>query len=481
MKQNLTFLFFLCPLIFVACSQQQQQKDGNRLSGHEAEEPSRPNIILVVVDDAGYVDFGFMGSEDLVTPQIDRLAGDGVVFTDAHVSATVCAPSRAGMLTGKYQQRFGFEANGTGDEESGDIGLAEEVSTLADLLQRQEYATIAIGKWHLGVSHSDHPNNRGFDDFFGFIGGGRSYFPMEHPSPEQMLQNNGERVLFDGYLTDVLGNRAVTFVEENHHRPFFMYLAFNAVHTPMEAKKADLERFEGHPRQELAAMTWSLDENVGNLRDKLAQLGLLENTLIYFISDNGGAHNNQSSNGPLKGWKGNKFEAGQRVPFLMSWPDVIPSGNRFEGLTSSLDIFATSLAAAGVEPGNDFILDGTNLLPYLSGARDGAPHEGLFWRKMDESAARVGDFKLISLEGYGSTLYNLEHDPGESNDLSSQDSVTFSRLNQAYESWESEMIEPLWDEGQPWMDVTYHIHQRLMENKEALYKSPTEKKALSYR
>ena len=472
------FLFLLVSILFGwGCTP--KPKNDSVSNTYKQQEKKKPNIIVILIDDAGYADFGFMGSKDLETPQIDSLAKDGVVFTDAHVSATVCAPSRAGLLTGKYQQRFGFEANGTGYGGSGDIGLSDEVTTMADVFKKNDYKTIAIGKWHLGGTESDHPNKRGFDEFYGFLGGGRSYFPLENPSKALMLQENGERVIFDGYLTDILGEKSVNFVEENKDHPFFMYLAFNAVHTPMEAKESDLEKYKDHPRKTLAAMTWSLDENIGKLRSKLRELNLLENTLIYFVSDNGGAHNNDSSNGILKGWKGNKFEGGQRVPFVVSWPSKILGEQKFNGLTSSLDIFKTSIAAAGIKVDEKMILDGVNLLPYLKGEKKGNPHEALYWRKLEESAARVGDFKLINLDKFGSTLYNLKTDLGEITDLSSKDTMRFNLLSKGLSDWESEMMEPLWGEEKPWMEVTYYIHQQLMKNEKVLYQSPTDKNDLS--
>jgi len=471
MIKNL-YLFSLI-VFFVACG---NKKDNNVAESKNKKENNKPNIIVILVDDAGYVDFGFMGSDDLETPHIDNLAKDGVVFTDAHVSATVCAPSRAGLITGKYQQRFGFEANGTGYGNSGDIGLSDNVVTMGGVFKENNYKTIALGKWHLGSDASDHPNQRGFDEFYGFLAGGRSYFPMKNPSKKHMLQQNGKQVVFDGYLTDVLGDRSVRFVEENKNQPFFMYLAYNAVHTPMEAKEKDLLKYKNHPRQKLAAMTWSLDENVGKLRNKLIELGLLENTLIFFLSDNGGAHNNLSKTGPLKGWKGNKFEGGHRVPFIMSWPKKIAAQENFNGLTSSLDIFSTSLAAAGIEKDKDLILDGVNLLPYLSGKNKGNPHDKLFWRKLDEAGARNGEYKLIRLKNYGSVLYNLTNDLGETNNLITKESNTAKELLESLSDWESKMIAPLWREGKAWEDVTYHIHQKLMENKEVLYKDPKGKK-----
>ena len=464
--------------MFLLCSCAKNKSNANALVSKTRHENNKPNIIVIVADDAGYVDFGFMGSKDLETPHIDNLASDGVVFTDAHVSATVCAPSRAGLLTDKYQQRFGFEANGTGDATSGDIGLSDDVVTMADVFQKNDYKTIALGKWHLGATPSDHPNNRGFDEFYGFLGGGRSYFPMSEPSKHHMLQQNGERVVFDGYLTDVLGERSVSFVEENKNQPFFMYLAYNAVHTPMEAKAEDLEKFKDHPRQVLAAMTWSLDENIGKLRNKLKELKLLDNTLIYFISDNGGAHNNSSKTGPLKGWKGNKFEGGQRVPFIVSWPSKIAKNQKFDGLTSSLDIFNTSLAAADIDKNEDLILDGTNLLPYLSGEKQGNPHDKLFWRKLSEAGARIGNYKLIRLDGYGSVMYDLSNDLSESKNIATSDTLIFNNLSKSLLDWESQMIAPLWQEGKPWEDVTYYIHQRLMDNEPVLYKEPRDKRTL---
>lgn len=431
----------------------------------ETERSERPNIIIVLIDDAGYADFGFMGSKDLQTPHIDALANSGVKFTDAHVTATVCAPSRAGLLTGKYQQRFGFEANGTGG-----IGLSDDVTTMADVFKSNGYNTYALGKWHLGEETLDHPNQRGFDEFYGFLAGSRSYFPLDNPSKEKMLQHNGERVVFDGYMTDVLGNQSVKFVEVSKDKPFFMYLSYNAVHTPMHAKQEHLEKFKDHPRRELAAMTLSLDENIGKLLEKLDALGKRDNTLIYFLSDNGGAHNNQSSTGSLKGWKGNKFEGGHRVPFVISWPKEIVAGASFDGLTSSLDIFETSIAAANIVKPENLQLDGVNLIPYLKDEKQGDPHQQLFWRKLNESAARIGDYKIINLKGYGSTMYNLSGDLGETIDLSQNKSEQFDTVWSAYKTWQNQLINPLWKEEKPWMDVTYHVHKQLMENKEPEYK-----------
>tara|TARA_R110002126_G_scaffold72364_1_gene180907 strand:- start:79061 stop:80512 length:1452 start_codon:yes stop_codon:yes gene_type:complete len=469
----------LCVIIVLVFSTCTSKKPYTKTTELTVNETKKPNIIAIIIDDAGYIDFGFMGSEDLDTPNIDDLAKNGVVFTDAHVSATVCGPSRAGIMTGRYQQRFGFEANHTGDKESGDIGLADNIPTIADEFQNNNYKTTAVGKWHLGATESDHPNQRGFDEFYGFLAGGRSYFPITNPSKEHMLQFNSKRVQFDGYLTDVLGDYSVKFVEENKEQPFFMYLAYNAVHTPMHAKKEHLEKYKNHPRKKLAAMTWSLDENIGKLITKLKELNIYDNTLIYFISDNGGANNNSSKNGVLKGWKGNKFEGGHRVPFIVSWPKEIKPNQTFNGLTSSLDIFKTSIAAANIQSKNTTELDGVNLLPYLKNKKDGNPHSQLFWRKLEESGMRYNDFKLIKLKKYGEVLYDLSSDISETKDLSRTKKATLKLLNNKLFQWESKMMSPLWKEDKDWMDVTFHIHKRLMQNKEVLYNKPVKNMKIS--
>ena len=443
-------------------------------TNHQSKTHKKPNIIVILADDAGYIDFGFMGSKDLETPHLDKLAKDGVVLTDAHVSATVCAPSRAGLITGKYQQKFGFEANGTGDEHSGDVGLSDDVKTMADVFKINNYKTIAIGKWHLGYNSDDHPNNRGFDEFYGFLGGSRSYFPIENPSEGQMLQHNKKKVEFEGYLTDVLGDKAVNYIEEYKDQPYFMYLSFNAVHTPMHAKKEHLLKYKDHPRKKLAAITWSLDENIGKIMKQLEDLNQLDNTLIFFLSDNGGATNNQSTNGVLKGFKGNKFEAGHRVPFIVHWKDKIKGNKKFNGLSSSLDIFSSAMAAAEIEIDSNLNLDGVNLLPYLNEDIKGNPHNQLFWRKLEGAAARIDDLKLIRLEDYGSVLYNLKDDIGETIDISKIDKQGLVNLTTSLEKWEKNLSDPLWREGPYWKKITSTIHKNLILNNYRDVKSKSE-------
>lgn len=432
-----------------------------------AEVKAKPNIIIILIDDAGYADFGFMGSKDLLTPEIDKLAASGTVFTDAHVTASVCSPSRAGIMSGRYQQKFGFECNGVGDSS----GIALNEVTMASALKENGYKTVAIGKWHLGGDTKPYrPNQRGFDEFYGFLGGSRHYFydakRDDRIGNDQAILHNDQNVKFDGYLTDVFGDQAVGYIEKYKKDPFFMYLAFNAVHTPLDAKKEDLEKFKGHPRQKLAAITWSLDENVGKIISKLKAEGMLENTLIYFLSDNGGATDNQSSCLPLKGFKGIEFEGGTRVPFIVSWKGHVPAGQKFEKLTSSLDIYATSLAVSGTTllKGQPF-LDGVNLMPFLVGQNIGAPHDMLFWRKDQAAAARIGDYKMIRLRNYGSVLYNLNSDLGESKDLTKTNPEKAEEVSKELKKWEKELMQPLWTEGDAWNQVVFEMHEALMNNK----------------
>lgn len=437
---------------------------------------NKPNILVILLDDAGYNDFGFNGSKDLLTPNIDRLAADGTVFTDAHVSASVSGPSRAGILSGRYNQRCGYECN-LGDT----LGLGLNEETIADVFLRNGYNTSCFGKWHQGDAPEYHPNRRGFEHFYGFIAGSRSYFYRpnrdDKPGDVHNLQYNGKQLSFNGYMTDVLADAAVDYLDKQKGsgKPFMMYLAFNAVHTPMEATKEDMVRFEGHSRQKLAAMTWAVDRGIGKVVDKLKKEGMYENTLIFFLSDNGGAHNNQSSNYPLKGFKGNKYEGGIRVPFFITMGGKYKG--TFDGLSSSLDIFSTSIAAAGIDKESlKNPIDGVDLIPYISGEMSGNPHDILFWRKEKSSAVRMGDYKLISVEGLGQRLYNLNDNLGEDNDLRKINPELCKEMTDKYKEWEKGIITPmLWDEG-VWHEVTRETHRQLMNNEKVTVFTPDDLK-----
>jgi arylsulfatase A-like enzyme len=440
----------------------------------EEKQTGPPNIIILLVDDAGYADFGFMGSEDLQTPNLDELAAGGMIFTDAHVSATVCAPSRAGLLTGNYQQRFGFECNALTHFE----GIDTSQATIAEVLQTAGYKTAAFGKWHVGDIPEARPPSRGFDYSWTFLSGARSYFPNEKEDQEghiKSIRENDQFTTFEGYLTDALGQKAVEFIDRNKRSPFFIYWSPNAVHTPMEATEEDLARFEGHPRQKLAAMTWALDRAVGRIKEKLEQEGLMDNTLLFFLSDNGGASNNQSSNLPLKGYKGNKYEGGHRIAFFAHWPDRIPKGQVFDGLTSSLDIFATAVDVSG---GATQETDGVSLLPYFTGEKTGDPHQKLFWRKEGMAAARDGSHKLIRVDSLGVRLYDLENDLRETQDLSLSDTTRLIEMQKELSGWEKGLMAPLWVESKEWNEVTWWVHYDLFHNQKVRATSPAELKQL---
>ena len=434
----------------------------------------KPNVLIILLDDAGYNDFGFMGSPDLQTPNIDKLAKSGTIFSDGHVSASVSGPSRAGILTGRYQQRNGYECN-----LEGSLGLGLQEETFADIFKRNGYTTYCIGKWHQGASADYHPNKRGFDHFYGFISGARSYFYRpekdDKKGSQNALQYNGLYVPFSKYLTTELGDKAVEFIKQQNKQPFMMYLAFNAVHTPMEATVDDLNRFKGHKRQTLAAMTYSVDAAIGKVVDELSALGTLDNTLIFFLSDNGGAHNNTSSNFPLKGFKGNKFEGGIRIPFFVKYGNKL--SGKYDGLVSSLDMLPTAMSAAGIALNTvKKPLDGVDLLPYLSNKQSGNPHDKLFWRKDEMAAMRMGDYKLIRIVGVGERLYNLKNNPGETIDLSSSQLDVYAQMMLELKQWETGLINPLlWNEGE-WNDVTREIHRDLMNNQPVKKTEPGKKK-----
>jgi arylsulfatase A-like enzyme len=424
-----------------------------------------PNIIIILTDDAGYADFGFTGDPEFPTPNIDRLAASGVVCTQAYVSASVCSPSRAGLLTGRYQQRFGHEFNlpGLSTPETG--GMALDQRTIADELRDLGYHTGAIGKWHLGIEQRYHPLNRGFDEFYGYLGGSRSYFAYTD-SPRRAnraLRNNTEEPdPTDSYVTDTLGKEAVAFINRNTDRPFFLYLAFTAVHSPMHATPQDLERFpEITPkrRRTLAAMTAALDRAVGDIIAALEKQGLRENTLIVFLNDNGGATTNASNNGRYRGMKGSKFEGGIRVPFAISWPGTIEPNQCFDDPIISLDTLPTCLAATGVPLKNEVKTDGVDLLPFMLSREKGQPHDALFWRRGVAAAVRKGPWKLIRVETNPIMLFNIADDPSETTNVAAANPVIVAELRALLEDWEQGLAEPAWHQAQVWSNNQINKHK----------------------
>lgn len=430
------------------------------LKENAKEIPEKPNIIILFSDDAGYADFSFNGNTSIHTPNIDALAKTGVIFSEGYVSGPVCSPSRAGLLTGRYQQRFGHETNLGENYSNTDhelLGLHVNEITIADLLKEQGYSTFMVGKWHLGEKPQFHPCNRGFDHFFGMLGGGSSY----NPGTAKDILNNFDPADYVSlpYLTDAFGDKACEFIRENKDSPFFLYLSFNAPHTPMQARPDYLQEeksnFETLERATNAAMTRSLDDNIGKVTALLWELELEENTLIFFLNDNGGAMPyNASCNDPFSGTKGTFLEGGIHVPFIAKWKGVLPTGTTYDKPVISLDILPTVITLAGGQLDEDIIYDGLNLMPYLTGKNKNEPHEKLFWRLLHHGAIRKGDWKLIWFDDQPSRLYNLREDVAEKNDLGSQFPEKTEELLSDFHKWEEDLAEPIWLTHPKWKQHT---------------------------
>jgi len=393
----------------------------------------KPNLIVILTDDQGYADVGFNGSKEIFTPNIDRIAYEGARFTSGYVSYPVCGPSRAGLLTGRYQDRFGFVGNPTIDPTVANAGIPASEKNIAEVLNPAGYKSAILGKWHMGTHPDLHPNKRGFDHFFGFLSGGHQYFAEELTLNDlsevskkwewyrtRLLRNN-KRVDTTEYLTDELSNEAVRFIEKEKDNPFFLYLSYNAPHAPLQATQEYLDRYphiKNKRRKTYAAMVSAVDDGVGKVLASLKKHGIDENTIIFFLSDNGGPlSKNASDNGVLRGGKTDPFEGGVRVPFAMRWPGIIKAGTDYHKPVSSLDILATIVDEAKVDISNNKPLDGTNLVPYLTGKKQGQPHDVLFWRSYTKwVASRRGDSKLITRKGK-SVIYDLDKDISEENNL----------------------------------------------------------------
>ena len=427
--------------------------------------PARPpNILLIVADDLGYADLGVHGCRDIPTPHLDALGRGGVRFSAAYVSGTACSPSRAGLLTGRYQQRFGYEfGNGPTD------GLPLEERTLADRLKAAGYRTALFGKWHLGSTAPFHPFERGFDEFFGFLGGLHSYLEPEADSDNPLLDGRTP-VARTAYLTEALADRAVDFIGRCRDQPFFLYLAFNAVHGPPQVPDRYLSRFAhiaDERRRTYAAMLSALDDAVGRTLSALRAQRLEKRTLVFFLSDNGGPTMdgttiNGASNAPFRGSKRQTWEGGIRVPFFLRWKGNLPARRVDARPIIQLDVVPTVLAAAGLPPPAPGELDGVDLLPFLaSRASRERPHDTLYWRTGDTMAIRRGDWKLVKttdgrpgpvpptpdLSDAG--LYNLADDPGEQRDLAAAEPERAEELAEAWRRWNLALVQPRGSVSEP--------------------------------
>ena len=449
-----------------------------------------PNIVILFADDLGYGELGCQGNKDIPTPNIDAIAANGVRCTAGYVTAPNCSPSRAGLLTGRTPTRFGYEFNPTGakNEEPG-FGLPVEEITIAETLQAAGYTTGLIGKWHQGGAARYHPFRHGFDEFFGFTHEGHYFVPPPYRGVTTMLRrktlpgggqgrwvgkrgliysthmgydepdydaNNpivrgGQPVVETEYLTDALTREAVDFIRRHDDKPFLLYLAYNAVHSPLQGADAYMEKFshiEDLHRRIFAAMLANMDDSVGAVMKQLQDSGLEENTLVFFLSDNGGPTRElTSSNLPLRGEKGQMYEGGLRVPFLMQWKGKISPGEVYTQPVSSMDIFATAATWANAEIPDQ--VEGVNLLPYLNGKDEVRPHETLFWRQGNKTALRHKDWKLVKMgrRGRGTPekweLYHLPTDLSETHDRSTEEPEKLAELLELWQTMNAEMKDPL--------------------------------------
>lgn len=423
-----------------------------------AQQSERPNVIVILADDLGSTDVGFGGCLDIPTPNIDRIAHEGANCTNAYISAPYSGPSRCGLMTGRYQQRFGVDGNIENIEDSRNEkqGVPTSELMLLELMQDNGYKTAAIGKWHMGDHEDLKPHSRGTDYSYGFSKGGFNYWGM----PEKdgcLIEENGKPVnpsTID-YLTDSFTEKAVGFIEEQakSDNPFFVYLAYNAPHAPMQATEKYLKRTEhiyNSWRSIYAAMILSMDDGVGLIWDKLEELNIDDNTMIIFLSDNGGT--NLAMNYPRRAFKGNMFDGGIHTPFAIYYKGVIDSNTTYNNVISSLDIFPTVAAAAGINTDKECKkrpLDGVNLIPYLNGENSAKPHDKLFWRVCGgmEYAVRQGDYKLVKRHDQDEfMLFNLVNDPIEMYDIAAENPALVKRMKSEYDAWESEMMDPRWED-----------------------------------
>jgi len=483
----------LLPLLIAGCS----------VSPIEEETlPQPPNIVVFLADDLGYNDVGVYGAQRIETPNIDQLARDGVRLTDGYVSAAVCSPSRAGLQTGRYQSRFGYEFNPSGHDTV--LGLPTDQATLGEMMKEAGYVTGLIGKWHLGKSDEHHPLNRGFDEYYGILSGASSYIDSRREGVQSWPARNAPTTRSDGnaiydgfnkieveeYLTDVFAEKAVDFIARHSDERFFLMLTPNAPHGPFQATKEYTDRYrdieEDGPRI-YAAMVSSLDDYVSDVLAELCKHGLEENTLVVFFSDNGCVKylsQDVCSNDPLCGSKRFHLEGGIRIPFIFKWPAELPKGTEYEQPVIALDLYSTFAAAAGSGARTQ---DSVNLLPYLRGEDSGAPHEFLFWRAKPSMAVRWGKWKMWKVNktnlsfddlnlntrrlprvdypgdsplGQITVLYDLSVDIGEETNVVDQHPEIVERLERELQSWNSELAEPIWLSNR---STLYELHGQMVQ------------------
>jgi arylsulfatase A-like enzyme len=410
----------------------------------------KPNILIIVSDDQGYLDAGFQGANDVNTPNLDKLAASGVRCTSGYASHPYCSPTRAGLMCGRYQARFGHEYNPVYDPLDANEGLPLDEKLLPQYLEEAGYVTGWIGKWHLGASPSHVPWKRGFHETYGFIGGGHRFtgwMPNQRQYTLALTRNGQETQEVPTHLTAAFGNESAAFIRRNNQKPWMLYLAFNAPHTPHEPtaeREALYSHIQDPVRRRCLAQVSLLDDAIGSVMQSLSDSGQWERTLVFFFGDNGGQNKIGANNGPLRDGKGSLYEGGVRVPYVVSWPERISGGGTYRQPVMSFDAFATALAAAGVTVPGGKKFDAVDLISYLIGENPSAPHESLQWRSTRfGSAIRQGNWKLILQPDKPVELYDVEAEIGEQTDVASRHPEVAAHLKSALAAWEEELIEPV--------------------------------------
>ena len=441
------------------------------LSNLSNAQEERPNILVILCDDLGYADVGFNGSPDIITPELDKLAHGGTIFTSAYVAHPFCGPSRAALLTGRYPHMTGTAYNlfaNSSEDDSDNMGIPVSETYMAKVLQQAGYFTSAIGKWHLGAAPKFHPNKRGFDNFFGFLGGGHDYFPEKYQKEyqEQLmagnqrirdylfpLEHNNKPVKETEYLTDGFSREAIHSIKEasKQKKPFFMYLAYNAPHVPLQAKREDLEKFpniEDNDRRTYAAMVYAVDRGVGKIVQTLKDNGQFDNTLIVFFSDNGGNTDHGANNYPLKGSKGDTWEGGYRTPMFFHWPKKIAAGQRFDFPVSSLDLYPTFVNLAASNVPSDKKLDGKDIMGHVLAGTDPYKDQMIYALRYREGycdvGGRQGDWKITRMGNEPWRLTNVVDDIGEKKNLSGKYPDRLKKMVAQTEEWTKSFAPPLW-------------------------------------
>ncbi len=442
--------------------------------GCSAKSDERPNILVIITDDQGYADVGFHHVDNNVkTPSLDRLADQGVVFSSAYVAHPFCGPSRAALMTGRYPHKIGAQFNLPVDGST--MGIDTEEVFISRALQDAGYFTGAIGKWHLGELPQYHPNARGFDEFYGFLGGGHKFFPTQYQAQYEKakatgvkrfndyitpLEYNGLQVKETEYLTDAFSREAVTFIEKaktHADQPFFLYLAYNAPHVPLEAKAEDLALFsdvKDEKRRTYLAMVYGVDRGIARIVDSLKATGQYDNTLIVFLSDNGGNTRWGGSNIPLKEGKGSAREGGHRVPMVFHWPKGLDTAITFTQPVSALDLYPTFLSLANIDKPSSKQLDGKNILPHLYDGTSPREGESLFVMRhrkgFHDVSVRRDQWKAVRTKSTGKwKLFNIEKDISEQVDLSNKFPHILNDLVKDAGHWAWSNKAPKW----------FHIHQ----------------------